>query len=70
MLAAYHRGRVREPFEGSRDKLSAMADGKKKRQLKTFPGLIASRFQHPQDAAATEALAVIPGLDLVVSKVM
>src|SRR5262245_2979447 len=47
-----------------------MADGKKKRQLKTFPGLTASRFQHPQDQAATEALAGIPGLDVVVSKVM
>jgi len=47
-----------------------MADAKKKRQLKTFPGLVASRFQHPQDQAATEALAGIPGLDLLVSKVM
>ena len=54
----------------ARGKMGAMADAKKKRQLKTFPGLIASRFQHPQDAAATEALAGIPGLDLVVSKVM
>src|SRR5205823_3907095 len=43
---------------------------KKKRQLKTFPGLAASRFQHPQDQQATEALAGIPGLDLLVSKVM
>ena len=47
-----------------------MADAKKKRQLKTFPGLAASRFQHPHDVAATETLAGIPGLDLVVSKVM
>ena len=48
-----------------------MADeAKKKRQLKTFPGLVASRFQHPQDQQATEALAGIPGLDLLVSKVM
>ena len=47
-----------------------MAEAKKRRQLKTFPGLDASRFQHPHDVAATEALAGIPGLDLVVSKVM
>jgi Zn-dependent protease with chaperone function len=50
--------------------MSAMADAKKRRQLKTFPGLGASRFQHPHDVAATEALAGIPGLDLLVSKVM
>jgi Zn-dependent protease with chaperone function len=47
-----------------------MADATSRRQLKTFPGLTAERFQHPQDLAATEALAGIPGLDLVVSKVM
>jgi hypothetical protein len=47
-----------------------MADAKKRKQLKTFPGLAASRFQHPHDVAATETLAGIPGLDLVVSKVM
>jgi Zn-dependent protease with chaperone function len=48
-----------------------MADeATKKRQLKTFPGLLASRFQHPQDQQATEALSGIPGLDLLVSKVM
>ena len=47
-----------------------MADAKRRRQLKTFPGLDAARFQHPQDLQATEALASIPGLDLVVSKVM
>ena len=50
--------------------MAAMGEPKKKRQLKTFPGLIASRFQHPQDQAATEALGGIPGLDMVVSKVM
>jgi Zn-dependent protease with chaperone function len=48
----------------------AMAETKKRRQLKTFPGLTSDRFQHPQDQAATEALAGIPGLDLLVSKVM
>ena len=47
-----------------------MAEAKNRRQLKTFPGLAASRFQHPHDVAATETLAGIPGLDLVVSKVM
>ena len=47
-----------------------MAETKKRRQLKTFPGLSAERFQHPEDQAATEALAGIPGLDLLVSKVM
>jgi Zn-dependent protease with chaperone function len=46
------------------------SDSRKRRQLKTFPGLTAERFQHPQDQAATEALAGIPGLDVVVSKVM
>ena len=48
----------------------AMADPKRRRQLKTFPGWTPDRFQHPQDQAATEALAGIPGLDMVVSKVM
>ena len=42
----------------------------KKKQLKTFPGLDAAEFQHPHDAAATEALGAVPGLDLVVSKVL
>src|SRR6185436_9451252 len=51
-------------------KWRGMADAKKRRQLKTFPGLTPSRFQHPDDVKATEALAGIPGLDLVVSKVM
>jgi hypothetical protein len=45
----------------------AEREAKKRKQLKTFPGLTASRFQHPHDVAATEALAGIPGLDLVVS---
>ena len=42
----------------------------KKRQLLTFPGLTAEQFQHPGDVEATRALKAIPGLDLVVSKVM
>jgi Zn-dependent protease with chaperone function len=42
----------------------------KKRQLRTFPGLTAKTFQHPSDVVATDALKAVPGLDLVVSKVM
>jgi len=41
-----------------------------KKKLKTFAGLTAAEFQHPHDAAATEALSSVPGLDTVVSKVM
>jgi Zn-dependent protease with chaperone function len=41
-----------------------------KKKLKTFAGLTAAEFQHPHDAAATEALSAVPGLDTVVSKVM
>jgi Zn-dependent protease with chaperone function len=47
-----------------------MAEGTKRKQLKTFPGLGADEFQHPHDQAATEALRGLPGLDLVVSKVL
>ena len=47
-----------------------MAETKKRKQLKTFAGLQAAEFQHPHDAAATEALSSVPGLDLLVSKVM
>jgi len=43
---------------------------KKRKQLKTFPGLTAAEFQHPHDAAATEALRSVPGLDLLVAKVL
>ena len=46
-----------------------MAETKKRRQLKTFPGL-ADRFQHPDDLAATAALQAMPGLDTLVAKVM
>ena len=42
----------------------------KKRQLRTFPGLRAEQFMHPWDAKATEGLASVPGLDLVVKKAM
>jgi Zn-dependent protease with chaperone function len=42
----------------------------KKRKLRTYPGLQASQFQHPSDVSATEALRSVPGLDLVVSKIM
>jgi Zn-dependent protease with chaperone function len=47
-----------------------MAESKKRKQLKTFAGLVAADFQHPHDAAATDALSSVPGLDLLVSKVM
>src|SRR5262245_56904054 len=43
---------------------------KKKRQLRTFPGLSADDFQHELDVKATQALRAVPGLDLVMSKVM
>lgn len=41
-----------------------------KQQLKTFPGLKASDFQHPWDLKATEALKAIPGFDLLCRKIM
>jgi Zn-dependent protease with chaperone function len=47
-----------------------MPEGTKRKQLKTFPGLGADEFQHPHDAAATEALRALPGLDVVVGKVL
>lgn len=43
---------------------------RKKRQLRTFPGLEARHFQHPADVAATDALRQVPGLDLVVTKIL
>lgn len=42
----------------------------KRRQLRTFPGLNAADFQHPEDVTATDALSKVPGLDTVVAKVM
>jgi Zn-dependent protease with chaperone function len=42
----------------------------RKRQLRTFPNLKAADFQHPADVAATDALRRVPGLDLVIKKVM
>jgi Zn-dependent protease with chaperone function len=42
----------------------------KKKQLKTFPGLDPLEFQHPHDAAATDALRAVPGLDVVIAKVL
>jgi len=44
--------------------------GKKQRKLRTFPGLEATDFQHPEDVTATETLKKIPGLDTIMSKVM
>jgi Zn-dependent protease with chaperone function len=46
-----------------------MADPKRRR-LRTFPGLQAADFQHPDDVAATETLRSVPGLDTVMSKLM
>jgi Zn-dependent protease with chaperone function len=46
-----------------------MSDTKKKR-LRTFANLEAKDFQHPWDANATEALKSVPGIDLVVAKIM
>ena len=42
----------------------------RKRQLHTFPNLVASDFQHPHDVAATAALKAVPGLDTVIAKIM
>ncbi len=42
----------------------------RKRQLRTFPNLVAKDFQHPHDVAATEALKAVPGLDTVIAKIM
>jgi Zn-dependent protease with chaperone function len=47
-----------------------MAEGTRRKQLRTFPGLTAEDFQHPDDVTATAALRAIPGLDTLVSKVM
>ncbi len=46
-----------------------MSETKKKR-LRTFANLEAKDFQHPWDASATETLKSVPGIDLVVSKIM
>jgi len=42
----------------------------RKRQLRTFPNLVAKDFQHPHDIAATEALKAVPGLDKCIAKIM
>jgi Zn-dependent protease with chaperone function len=42
----------------------------KKRRLRTFANLEAKDFQHPWDANATEALKSVPGIDLIVAKIM
>jgi Zn-dependent protease with chaperone function len=41
-----------------------------RRQLRTFPGLKAEDFQHPEDKSATKALSSVPGLDTVVAKLL
>jgi Zn-dependent protease with chaperone function len=47
-----------------------MADSTRRKQLRTFPGLQAEDFQHPDDLTATSALQSIPGLDTLVAKVL
>jgi Zn-dependent protease with chaperone function len=47
-----------------------MAEGTRRKQLRTFPGLQAEDFQHPDDLTATSALQAIPGLDTLVAKVL
>src|SRR5882724_3142791 len=42
----------------------------KKRRLRTFPHLESKDFQHPHDVAATAALQAVPGLDMVITKIM
>jgi Zn-dependent protease with chaperone function len=42
----------------------------KRKQLKIFADLRPEDFQHPDDVSATAALKRLPGLDMVVSKVM
>jgi Zn-dependent protease with chaperone function len=45
-------------------------EGKRKKQLKTFPGLAAADFQHEDDLAATRALQALPGMETLVAKVL
>jgi Zn-dependent protease with chaperone function len=47
-----------------------MAEGTRRKQLRTFPGLQAEDFQHPDDLTATSALQSIPGVDTLVAKVL
>jgi Zn-dependent protease with chaperone function len=47
-----------------------MAEGTRRKQLRTFPGLQAEDFQHPDDLTATSALQAIPGLDTLMAKVL
>jgi len=44
--------------------------GKRRKQLKTFPGLTAADFQHEDDLAATRALGALPGMETLVAKVL
>lgn len=41
-----------------------------RRQLRTFPGLSAESFQHPEDRAATEKLKQLAGFDKLCAKVL
>jgi Zn-dependent protease with chaperone function len=48
----------------------APPEGKRRKQLKTFPGLAAADFQHEDDLAATRALQALPGMETLVAKVL
>lgn len=48
----------------------AADEGKRRKQLKTFPGLAAADFQHEDDLAATRALQALPGMETLVAKVL
>lgn len=47
-----------------------MPERKKRKKLRTYPGLTAKDFQHPLDVSATEALQQVPALDKIIAKVM
>jgi Zn-dependent protease with chaperone function len=44
--------------------------GPKKRKLRPLSGLDVEEFRHPNDARATDALKKIPGLDLLIKKIL
>lgn len=43
---------------------------KKKRKLKTYPGLKPGDFMHPWDTKATDSLKKVPGFDALIKKVL
>jgi Zn-dependent protease with chaperone function len=46
------------------------APSKKRKQLRILNGLDVEEFRHPTDARATDALKKVPGLDLLIKKVL